>query len=123
MNRLEMAKELLNNKKLKAKNNKGAEVYVAKTGESYTIRWCEDNEVLIFLELKNETWEIIKPKQKLKEFDISEIIYVYSNTILDEDDCISLVTNKTYNRNFKNMTLDELRGKWVIKGYYEKEDL
>lgn len=123
MDRLEMARELFKNPKLRAEDTDCADsmVGVRKSkepnvhgNEIYNVKY---GFTLHLGEGLNETWKIIKPK--LKEFCFGEAMYIYANNI--NLDVRSVVTGLFINRPIADISLEEFKGKWTVDGYYEEE--
>lgn len=124
MNRLEMAAKLFENPKLRAKNNFNEIVKVYKYGKSglMEIEYESTKEVLN-LSLSDESWKIIEPERKLKEFCFGEVYYYYIEGWVKSSEIKSVVTGLHYDRVFSSVSLKELfKGKWTIDGYYEEDE-
>ena len=126
MNRLEIAAKLFENPKLKARNNMGHIVHVGAEDGYKAIR-CIDteygyNDILQLVVIHNETWEIIEPVRKLKEFCFGEMNYMVHKNTISSKLIKSIVSGLDYYRTTADITLEELKGKWTIDGYYEEDD-
>ena len=119
VDRLEMARKLFENPKLKSKSNKGRLVKV----NGVNPLWLDDEKnQIIQLELfEDETWEIIEPK--LKEFCFGELQYILINKpYISYVNCKSVESGSNLAKLRAETTLEELKGKWTIEGYYEEDD-
>ena len=117
MNRLEMAQKLFENLKLKARNDKGKIVFAEKRSNGeICIVWLESRFMVSLYFCLNETWEIIEPK--LKEFSFGEIYHMmyYNNAKIL---ITSISSGRMYGGLNTEFSIEELKGKWTIEGYYE----
>ena len=126
MNRLEMAAKLFENPKLKARNNMGHIVRVGAEDGYKAIR-CIDteygyNDILQLVVIHNETWEIIEPVRKLKEFCFGEMYYIWGKDEVNVRKMKSVSSGLNYERGLSTISLEELKGKWTIEGYYEEDN-
>lgn len=124
MDRLEMARKLFVNPKLKAFNNYGGTVCVELgNGSEYTksdkcLKWTNERYVDMCI-IEGESWEIIEPK--LKEFCYGEMYYMFTKNSIDCGKIKSCLTGRDFNREDFELTRDEYVNKWTIEGYYEGE--
>ena len=123
MDRLEMGMKLFKNPKLRAVDTdcNDSEVGVRKSTEPHVI----GNEIynikhgftLKLSDGTNETWKIIEPE--LKEFDFGEAYHIYYSEPF-QPKIKSCVSGEIYeDEDMGKQTLEELKGKWTIEGYYE----
>ncbi len=121
-NRLEMALILSQNPHLIAEDN-CSEIVRCETlndGTSQLI-WDSYKEIVTFIFYPHEKWKIIDPtKRKLKQLSLAEVLFTMANNPkYKESDVVSVVTGKSFEREFVDMSLSELEGKWTIDGWYE----
>ncbi len=122
MDRFEMMLALSKDKMLKAIDSDGNKAYVYNN----VIIWC-DNKLPIKAYIEDdETWTIIKPEPKLKEFTTIEMLLHYvdkKNKCLSPFAYKSSVTHVSMlNRGRTiNFTKEELLGMWTIDKYYREE--
>ena len=122
MDRLEMARKLFENPKLKAINSFGVKVHVKKVieedAEWFDLVWTMRDFTMDMIINRDETWEIIEPK--LKEFCFGEIIYLCKKGGIYTGNIKSVETGSSYLK--RDLILEEYKGKWTIEGYYEEVD-
>ena len=124
MNQLEMLGKLMEDPKRKAKmivSNVGEKVFDADNlivDEHKKIKWECGSSYNFYVDSKSQ-WEIIEPPRKLKEMCFGEAYYLWANTNIDLDGFRSVVTEQDFNRLDKEITKEELVGKWTIEGIYE----
>jgi hypothetical protein len=123
-NKLEMALILSQNPHLIAEDedNNAVECEVADDGHKY-IQWVDKmwKRELTTTIYPYEKWKIIDPtKRKLKQLSLAEVLFTMAhNPKYKESDAVSVVTGKSFEREFVDMSLSELEGKWTINGWYE----
>ena len=129
MNRIEMAKMLFENPKLKAKDNKGNIVFCCvHNGCCKKIKFEDSDYNLMLMSDCNESWEIIEPPRKLKEMCHGEAMYHYHNDTprgnnyeknIYTYDVKSVLTGNTIAK--RDNILEEYKGLWTIEGIFEEE--
>ena len=121
----EMVKAMAENPKRKAtkENNSGIVMFIHGT-----LCWDDGNPFMFHLKndirwdtLHCDKWEIIEPQRKLKEMSLGEVIHIWSSTTTRADKCVSIVTNMSLDRSWKDISKNELIGLWTVEGVYEDE--
>jgi hypothetical protein len=119
MNRIEMAKRLFENPKLKARDSRGNIVFVKHFANSKYIRYETNNHDLELAIEDGENWEIVSPK--LKEFTFGEMCVMYYNKALclAPQEINSVVSGRDFTKSLSDYSTEELDGKWTINEIYE----
>ena len=120
MNRLEMAHKLFEFPDDIAREKLGSIVYAEYNSDGViTLYWQKSRNEVSLQYYPNEVWEIIEPKKKLKEFDFGEAYHIYYSES-SQPKIKSCVSGKIYDdEDMGEQTLEELKGKWTVEGYYE----
>ncbi len=122
MNRLEMFAKLIENPKRKAKNNDGETAVLRKNHKSFEVSYEFSGDILHLILYDDETWGIIEPDKKLKEFCYGEAMWMYFNgDNIHTNKINSCISGKCMPASLCTMSLEEFKGKWTIDGYYEDE--
>ena len=122
MNRLEMAKKLFDNPKLKAIRMGKDMVHVRDYGNYKCIAWVSSESTLQLELQKDEEWEIIEPVRKLKEFCFGEMYYIWVKDEVNVRKIKSVLSGLTYKRGLSTIPLEEYKRKWTIEGYEEDDN-